>query len=131
MSPAATVANEAGVGVIAVGFATGDEFLSRIIRETLIDHFQNLLFRHARVLQAADLLARERGQTLDAAMDDSLDRGIGESDQFESNGFATENVDLTGPGHFQDLLIGIIRLGQLNRGIGIGKIMMVIPRGFQ
>src|SRR5208283_5026811 len=92
--PAATVANEAGVGVIAAGFASGDEFLSRVIRETLIDHIQNLLFRHARVLQAADLLARERRQTLDAAMDDSLHRRIGESNQFKCDGFATENVDL-------------------------------------
>ena len=131
MRPAAAVADEAGVGVIAVGFATGDEFLGRIIGEALIDQIKELLFRHARVLQAADLGARERGQTLDAAVDDSLDRGIRESDQLESNGFATENVDLIGSGHFQYLLIGITRLGQLNRGIGIGKIMMVIPRGFQ
>src|SRR5208282_4696426 len=108
--PAATIANEAGVGVIAAGFATGDEFLSRVIRETLIDHIQNLLFRHARVLQTADLLAGERRQTLDAAMDDSLHRGIGESNQLKCDGFAAENIDLIRPGHFQDLLIGITRL---------------------
>ena len=128
MRPAAAVANEAGVGVIAVGFAAGDQSFRLIIREALIYQVQNLLFRHARVLQAPDLLACKGGQTLDAAMDDSLDRGIGEPDQFERNGFPAENVDLIGLGHFQNLLIGIARLGQLNGGIGIGKIMMLIPR---
>src|SRR5271170_6970456 len=108
-APASTNANESGVGMIAYGLSLCNEGFCLLVGKAFIHNFENLLFGHSRVLQAADLFAGKRRQTFNAPVDDLLDSRIGKSDQFQRDRFAAEDVDLVGLRHFQNLGIRVTR----------------------
>lgn len=76
-------ADEAGVGVIAHGFALSDKRLCLLIGKALIHDVEDLAFGHTGVFQAADLFAGERGQSLDTTVNDVLHGGVGKADEFK------------------------------------------------
>lgn len=123
-------ADKTCVGVIAHGFALGDQRLCLLIGETLIDDFEDLPFGHAGVFEPADLFAGERGQSLDTAVNDVLHGGVGKADKFQRDGFTAENVDLVGLRHLQDLRIGVTRAREVDGGIGAGEFVIVRVRCF-
>ena len=87
-------ADKTCIGVVAHGFALGDQRLCLLIGKTLIDDFEDLPFRHTGVFEPADLFAGEGGQSLDTAVNDVLHGGVGKADKFQRDGFTAENLDL-------------------------------------
>jgi len=118
------------VGVIAHSFALGDERLGLLIGKALIDDFQDLPFGHTGILETADLLAGESGQSLNTAVNDVLHGGVGKPDQFQGDGFAAENFDLIGLRHLQDLRIGVTGAREVDGGIGAGEFVIARVRRF-
>ncbi len=124
-------ADEAGVGMVSRRLALGDERLRLLIGKTLVDNIQDLLFRHGRVFQPANLLAGERRQSLDAPVNDFLDGRIRNANQLQRDRLTAENVDLIGLCHLQNLGIAAARARKVHRGIGAREIVMMRPGGFQ
>ena len=123
--------NEAGVGMIAGGFALRDERFRLLVGKTLIDDVEDLPFGHRGVFQAADLRAGQCGQALNAAVNDCLDGGIRQADEFQRDGFAAEDVDLIGLRHLQDFRIAVPCAREVHGTFTVGEFMIVRAGGFQ
>lgn len=123
-------ADKTCVGVVAHGFALGDERLCLLIGKTLIDDFEDLPFGHAGVFEPADLLAGESRQSQDAAVNDVLHGSVGKADKFQRDRFTAKNVDLIGLRHLQDLRVGVTGAREVDGGIGAAEFVIVRVRGF-
>src|SRR6516162_1874666 len=125
---AALYADEARIGVIAGRFTSGNLRFGLFGGEPLVDEFHNLLFRQPRILQPADLLARQSREAPGAAVDYGLDGGIGKAHELQRDGLAAEHIDLIGLRHGQDLLVCITRTGELDGGVRAVEFMLMIVR---
>ena len=89
----------------------------------------NLFLRKAGIFQASNFGAAEGGKVLEMALENGLNRGIGEPDETEHHGVAADGIELVGAGEFQYLRLGIACADQIRDGIGTIEEMLPGVRG--
>jgi hypothetical protein len=125
---AAAHADEAGVGVVAFGFAKRDFLVGLRVGHAAVNALHDLLLSETGVLEAADFTAGKRRLLRKLAVQEHLDRRIGKADEPERNGFRTDGLELAGTGEFENLGLGKAGADEALDGIRAVKEMVLLVR---
>src|ERR1700730_17262445 len=109
---AATEPHEISVSVIAGGFSQSGFFVRLLVGHSIVDSFENLLFRETGIFQAADFRGAHGREALQVALKDDLDGSVSEPDQPEHHRVATNRIELIGAGKLEHIGIGIASASQ-------------------
>ena len=94
----------------------------------LADLLKDLPFRKARVFKAANDGRAQRGKTLQIALKNGLDRGIGKTDQAKHDGVTADGVKLIGASEAYDVGLCVARAEEARDRVVHGAILPDVGR---
>jgi hypothetical protein len=99
--------------MIADRFATSDFAIGLCVRHPRFDFVQNLFFGESGIFQARNLRSAKRRIALQAALQNKLDKIIGETDKPESNRIPAYDIELIRSRHVKNLRLGVAGTGEI------------------